>query len=78
MPRAPWDMTGKVIVVTGGNAGTGLGFCRGIALQRGISKLHRYRDRQRSGRELAARQANPGADPDCAAGKIKLARGAGA
>src|SRR5215468_7861515 len=31
MGRSPWDMTGKVLVVTGGNAGIGLGFCRGIA-----------------------------------------------
>jgi NAD(P)-dependent dehydrogenase (short-subunit alcohol dehydrogenase family) len=31
MPRSPWDMSGKVVVVTGGNAGIGLGFCRGIA-----------------------------------------------
>ena len=27
----PWDMRGKVVVVTGGNAGIGLGFARGIA-----------------------------------------------
>lgn len=31
MPRLPWDMTGKAVLVTGGNAGIGLGFCRGIA-----------------------------------------------
>ena len=29
--RLPWDMHGKVVVVTGGNAGIGLGFARGIA-----------------------------------------------
>src|ERR1041385_4570924 len=27
----PWDMSGKVVVITGGNAGIGLGFARGIA-----------------------------------------------
>lgn len=31
MSSAPWDMTGKVVVVSGGNAGIGLGFARGIA-----------------------------------------------
>jgi NAD(P)-dependent dehydrogenase (short-subunit alcohol dehydrogenase family) len=31
MPRMPWDMSGKVVVITGGNAGIGLGFARGIA-----------------------------------------------
>jgi NAD(P)-dependent dehydrogenase (short-subunit alcohol dehydrogenase family) len=31
MARAPWDMSSKVVVVTGGNAGIGLGFARGIA-----------------------------------------------
>jgi len=31
MSRLPWDMNGKVVVVTGGNAGIGLGFARGIA-----------------------------------------------
>jgi NAD(P)-dependent dehydrogenase (short-subunit alcohol dehydrogenase family) len=31
MARNPWDMTGKVVLITGGNAGIGLGFARGIA-----------------------------------------------
>lgn len=31
MSRLPWDMSGKVVIVTGGNAGIGLGFARGIA-----------------------------------------------
>lgn len=31
MAGLPWDMRGKVVVVTGGNAGIGLGFARGIA-----------------------------------------------
>lgn len=31
MARLPWDMSGKVVVITGGNAGIGLGFARGIA-----------------------------------------------
>ncbi len=31
MSPLPWDMSGKVVAVTGGNAGIGLGFARGIA-----------------------------------------------
>src|SRR5260370_38768202 len=31
MSRLPWDMNGKVVVITGGNSGIGLGFARGIA-----------------------------------------------
>lgn len=30
MTRLPWNMQGKVVVITGGNAGIGLGFARGI------------------------------------------------
>jgi NAD(P)-dependent dehydrogenase (short-subunit alcohol dehydrogenase family) len=31
LAKLPWDMSGKVVVITGGNAGIGLGFARGIA-----------------------------------------------
>lgn len=31
MSRQPWDMSGRVVVISGGNAGIGLGFARGIA-----------------------------------------------
>lgn len=31
MSRNPWDMSGKIVLITGGNAGIGLGFARGIA-----------------------------------------------
>ncbi|MCE7798407.1 SDR family oxidoreductase [Sphingobium sufflavum] len=31
MAHMPWDMKGKVVVITGGNSGIGLGFARGIA-----------------------------------------------
>jgi NAD(P)-dependent dehydrogenase (short-subunit alcohol dehydrogenase family) len=31
MSKTPWYMTGKVVIVTGGNAGIGLGFARGLA-----------------------------------------------
>src|ERR1700686_270031 len=31
MPTSPFDLTGKVAVVTGGNGGIGLGMARGLA-----------------------------------------------
>ncbi len=31
MARLPWDLQGRVVVISGGNAGIGLGFARGIA-----------------------------------------------
>lgn len=31
MAKRPWDMDGKVVVISGGNSGIGLGFARGIA-----------------------------------------------
>lgn len=31
MARLPWDLQGQVVVISGGNAGIGLGFARGIA-----------------------------------------------
>ena len=29
--KSPWDMAGKIVLVTGGNGGIGLGFARGLA-----------------------------------------------
>lgn len=31
MARLPWDMSDRVVLITGGNAGIGLGFARGLA-----------------------------------------------
>lgn len=31
MDRLPWDMTGRVVVISGGNSGIGFGFASGIA-----------------------------------------------
>lgn len=31
MTRLPWDLRGRTVVISGGNAGIGLGFARGIA-----------------------------------------------
>src|ERR1700739_1370230 len=35
MAKSPFDLNGKVAVITGGNGGLGLGFARGIAKQGG-------------------------------------------
>jgi NAD(P)-dependent dehydrogenase (short-subunit alcohol dehydrogenase family) len=53
MSRLPWDMTGKVVVVTGGNAGIGLGFARGIARAGGDVMIW---GRRREKNEAAAQQ----------------------
>jgi NAD(P)-dependent dehydrogenase (short-subunit alcohol dehydrogenase family) len=47
----PWDMDGKVVVVTGGNAGIGLGFARGVARAGGNVVI--WGRRQEKNREAA-------------------------
>lgn len=51
----PWDMGGKVVVVTGGNAGIGLGFARGIARAGGDVVI--WGRREEKNREAAAQLA---------------------
>lgn len=53
--RTPWDMAGKVVVVTGGNAGIGLGFARGIARAGGDVVI--WGRRQEKNEEAAAQLA---------------------
>ncbi|CAN7438297.1 SDR family NAD(P)-dependent oxidoreductase [Phenylobacterium sp. LjRoot225] len=55
---APWDMTGKVVVITGGNAGIGLGFARGIARAGGDVVI--WGRRQEKNEEAAAQLAEFG------------------
>jgi NAD(P)-dependent dehydrogenase (short-subunit alcohol dehydrogenase family) len=56
--KLPWDMSGKVVLVTGGNAGIGLGFCRGIA--RAGGDLVIWGRRADKNREAAAQLADFG------------------
>lgn len=55
MSRLPWDMSGRVVVISGGNAGIGLGFARGIARAGGAVVIWgRRQDRnEEAARELA-------------------------
>lgn len=56
--RNPWDMSGKVVLVTGGNAGIGLGFARGIARAGGDVVI--WGRRQEKNQEAAAELAGFG------------------
>jgi sugar phosphate isomerase/epimerase len=58
MRKSPWDMSGKVVLVTGGNAGIGFGFCRGIA--RAGGNLVIWGRRSEKNREAAAQLADFG------------------
>src|SRR5438105_2507289 len=58
MPKSPWDMSGKVIVITGGNAGIGLGFARGIVRAGGNVVI--WGRRQEKNRAAAAELAQFG------------------
>jgi NAD(P)-dependent dehydrogenase (short-subunit alcohol dehydrogenase family) len=60
MSRLPWDMSGKVVVITGGNAGIGLGFARGIARAGGAVVLW---GRRRQKNDEAAAQLREFATP---------------
>ena len=64
MSRLPWDMTGKVVVVTGGNAGIGLGFARGIARAGGdVVIWGRRREKNDEAAKALTRVRRPGASP---------------
>ncbi len=54
--KLPWDMHGKVVLITGGNGGIGLGFARGIARAGGAVVIwgRRAEKSQAASVELAA------------------------